>query len=137
MAHEILVIDDDKLTRWSLTRMLARFGYGVREAASATEGLAQAEESLPDLVLLDLRLLDGGGDRVLRSLRASRPDLPVVMMSADATPETVRYLRRLGACGFLAKPCAAGLLQALVAFLLRYPSPSGARTPACRSEEAT
>ena len=136
MAHEILVIDDDKLTRWSLARMLGRFGYSVREAASATEGIAEAEEFSPDLVLLDLRLLDGGGDRVLRSLRASHPSLPVVMMSADATPETVKYLRRLGACGFLAKPCAAGLLQTLIALLLRYPGPFGSRTTSCSSEEA-
>lgn len=119
MAHEILVVDDDKLTRWSLARMLARFGYCVREAGSAAEGLAQAEESPPDLVLLDVHLLDRGGDSVLRSLRESRPELPVIMMSVDATPETVRHLRRLGAGGFLTKPCAAGLLQSLVAFLLR------------------
>jgi DNA-binding NarL/FixJ family response regulator len=40
------------------------------------------------------------------------------MMSADTTPETVRHMRRLGARGFLAKPCAAVLLQALIAYLL-------------------
>ena len=96
MTREILVIDDDKLTRWSLATVLARFGYRVREAASAAEGLASARESPPDLVLLDIRLLDGDGGTVLRDLRQSRPGLPVVMMSADATPETVRHMRSLG-----------------------------------------
>lgn len=82
----------------------------MREAASAAEGLAKAGESRPDLVLLDIRLPDADVDTVLRGLLRSRPEVPVVMMSADATPETVRHMRRLGACGFLAKPCAAVLL---------------------------
>lgn len=118
MAHEILVIDDDRLTRWSLSKVLARFGYRVREAASAAEGLARVRESPPDLVLVDIQLPDGDGGTVLQGLRRSRPELPIVMMSADATPETVRHVRRLGARGFLAKPCAAALLQALIASLL-------------------
>jgi DNA-binding NtrC family response regulator len=118
VTREILVIDDDKLTRWSLSKLLARFGYRVREAASAAEGLASVRESPPDLVLLDMRLPDADGDTVLQGLRRSRPGLPVVMISADATPETVQHARRLGARGFLAKPCAAVLLQALIAYLL-------------------
>jgi CheY-like chemotaxis protein len=115
---EILVIDDDKLTRWSLAKVLARFGCRVREAASASEGLATAGESPPDLVLLDMRLPDADGDSVLQGLRRSRPELPVVMLSANATPESVQHVRRLGARGFLPKPCAIGLLQALIAPLL-------------------
>jgi len=118
VTHEILVIDDDTLTRWSLRRVLARAGYRVREAASAAEGLAKAGESRPDLVLLDHRLPDGDGGNVLQDLLRSRPALPVVMMSTDVTPETVGRMRQLGARGFLAKPCAAVLLQALVAYLL-------------------
>jgi DNA-binding NtrC family response regulator len=118
VAHEVLVIDDDKLTRWSLSKVLARAGYRVRGATSAAEGLAKAGESPPGLVLLDLRLPDGDGSTVLQDLLRSRPELPVVMMSAEATPETVRHVRRLGARGFLAKPCAAALLQALIAYIL-------------------
>jgi CheY-like chemotaxis protein len=118
VPHEILVIDDDKLTRWSLMKVLGRAGYRVRAAASAAEGLAQAGDAPPDLVLLDLQLPDGDGGSILQAFRRSRPDLPVVMMSADATPETDRHLRGLGASGFLAKPCAAVLLLTLVSSLL-------------------
>jgi CheY-like chemotaxis protein len=113
VPHEILVIDDDKLTRWSLMKVLGRAGYRVRAAASAAEGLAQAGDAPPDLVLLDVQLPDGDGGSVLQAFRRSRPDLPVVMMSADGTPETDRHLRGLGASGFLAKPCAAVLLLTL------------------------
>jgi len=118
VTREVLVIDDDTLTRWSLTQVLARAGYRVRAAASGAEGLAHAAESRPDLVLLDLHLGDTCGDTVLPSLRGAHPGLPVVMMGADATPEAVRYLCGLGARGFLAKPCAASLLYALVAVLI-------------------
>ncbi len=115
---EILVIDDDKLTRWSLMKVLGRAGYRVRAAASAVEGLAQVGDAPPDLVLLDVQLPDGDGGSVLQAFQRSRPALPVVMMSADVTPETERRLRGLGACAFLAKPCAAVLLLTLVASLL-------------------
>jgi DNA-binding NtrC family response regulator len=118
VTREILVIDDDKLTRWSLAKVLARAGYRVRGAASAAEGLAKAGESRPDLVLVDLCLPDADGGTVLQGLQRSRPDLPVVVISADATIRTMRHLCRLGARGFLAKPCAAACLQALVAYLL-------------------
>ncbi len=117
-AHEILIIDDDKLTRFSLMQVLVRAGYRVRAAASAAEGLANAREAPPDLVLLDVQLPDGDGGSVLQAFRRSAPTLPVVMMSADPAPETVQRLRRLGACDFLAKPCASILLLALVASLL-------------------
>jgi len=118
MAHEILVIDENRLTRWSLAKMLTRFGYTVREATTAADGLACTKEAAPDLVLVDLCLLDMAGSAAMQRLRQRCPGLPVVVMSADATTDTLRYMRRLGAYGFLAKPCAAVLLQGLVAYLL-------------------
>jgi CheY-like chemotaxis protein len=115
--HEILLIEDDKAARWSLMRTLLVAGYRVRAAATAAEGLAEAE-SPPELVLLDAQLPDAEGSSVLQALQRSHPDLPVVMLSADATPETEQRLRDRGASGFLAKPCAAVLLLTLVASLL-------------------
>lgn len=121
MTHEILVIDDDMLTRWALTTVLTRAGYHVQEAGSAKEGLMRAGERVPNLVLLDLRLPDRNGAFVLQSLLQLQPTPLVVMMSADATPETVRYLRRLGASSYLAKPCAPAVLVAQVDDLLQPP----------------
>jgi CheY-like chemotaxis protein len=86
--REILVIDDDKLTRWSLARVLIRAGYRVQEASSASEGLTRVQDAAPDLVFLDCRLPDGDGTSVLQRLQEVRPRLPVVMISADATQET-------------------------------------------------
>lgn len=122
VMREILVIDDDKLTRWSLARVLTRAGYRVQEAGSASEGLTRLQESAPDLVFLDCCLPDGDGASVLQMLQELRPRLPVVMISADAPREGVRCLCRLGAHGYLEKPCSATLVVALADSLLGSPA---------------
>ena len=69
-------------------------------------GLDMAREHRPDLILLDLQLPDVAGDEVLRQLRADENtrDIPVVMVSADATTEQPRRLLALGARAYLTKP---------------------------------
>ena len=120
VMREILVIDDDKLTRWSLARVLTRAGYSVQEASSASEGLTRVQEAAPDLIFLDCRLPDGDGASVLQMLQELRPRLPVVMISADATREAVRRLYQLGASAYLEKPCAPASVVALAETLLSH-----------------
>jgi PAS domain S-box-containing protein len=69
-------------------------------------GLDLAREHQPSLVLLDLNLPDISGEDVLRRIRNDPRmfDLPVVMLSADATPSHVKHLRHLGADDYLTKP---------------------------------
>jgi CheY-like chemotaxis protein len=110
----ILIIDDDKLTRWSVSMILGRAGYRIQEAASGEEGLLAVRAGAPDLVLLDISLPDQDGFTVLTAIRQLRPDLPVLMMSADATSETVEQALRLGARGHLDKPCDRASLQEAV-----------------------
>jgi len=113
-AATILVIDDDKLTRWSVSTLLGRAGYGVRESATGKEGLASIEEAIPQLVLLDIELPDMDGFAVLKAIREIRPDLPVLTMTADATAETARKALRLGAQAHLDKPVDFATLEAAV-----------------------
>jgi DNA-binding NtrC family response regulator len=118
LIRGILVIDDDRLTRWSPARVLIRAGYRVQEASSASEGLTRVQDAAPGLVFLDCRLPDGDGASVLQRLRELRPRLPVVMISADVTRETARRLCQLGAYASLAKPCAPASVVALADTLL-------------------
>ncbi len=69
-------------------------------------GTELAREHAPDLVLLDLHLPDVQGDEVLRRLRADKRTarIPVVMISADATPRTIDRLLSEGADAYLTKP---------------------------------
>ena len=117
--HTILVIDDDKLVRWSMSVLLARAGYTVHEAATGADGLAAVQTCHPDLVLLDILLPDIDGFGVLRAIRQARPELPVLMMTAEPDSETRKQALSLGARAHMEKPCDASLLQEAVANALQ------------------
>ena len=124
-AANILVIDDDRLTRWSVSTLLGRAGYHVHEAATGKDGVAAIEEVGPNLVLLDIELPDMDGFAVLAMVRERHPDLPVLMMTADATADTARKALRLGAQGHLDKPIDSATLDAAVSRALQSSAPPG------------
>jgi len=121
----ILVVDDDKLLRWPLSEVLKRAGYRVHEAATGEDGRAAIPECDPDLVLLDVRLADVNGFTVLQAIRQARPDLRVLMVTADPTAEAARRAFRPGACAHPAKPCGSASLLPAVSQALQGPTPPG------------
>ena len=107
-APVTLLYVEDNLANLSLveTILAARPGWKTIPALQGRPGADLACEPLPDLVLLDLHLPDVQGDEVLRRLRADKRTarIPVVMISADATPRTIERLRAQGADAYLTKP---------------------------------
>jgi two-component system, NtrC family, response regulator AtoC len=99
----ILVVDDEKLIRWTLRERLEEAGYGVVEAETGTEALRLAEEGA-DLVLLDFRLPDIDGLEVLRRIRERHPDILVILITALATVENAVEAMKRGAWHYLNKP---------------------------------
>jgi CheY-like chemotaxis protein len=103
-----LLYVEDNLANLSLveTILSARPGWRTIPALQGRLGTELAREHEPDLVLLDLHLPDLQGDEVLRRLRADERTarIPVVMISADATPRTIDRLRAQGADAYLTKP---------------------------------
>ncbi|MGA2213728.1 MAG: response regulator, partial [Bryobacteraceae bacterium] len=88
-------------------RILVRFpSIHLISATRGEQGVALARDIQPDLILLDLHLPDIWGDEVLRRLRAdvATSKIPVIMLSADATPEQIGRLLAGGAQGYLTKP---------------------------------
>jgi len=100
----ILVVDDERLIRWSLKDRLARAGYEVLEAGDGAEAEARLAAGGVDLVLLDLKLPDADGMDILERIRAEEHAPPVIMMTAHGTPDTAAEAARLGAASFVGKP---------------------------------
>ena len=105
MGHErILIVEDEKLLRWSLRERLERDGYEVFEARTGGEGQALMEDPGVDLLLLDHRLPDTTGLEILRSLRSTHPQIPAILMTAHGSVETAVEAIKLGAFEYLSKP---------------------------------
>lgn len=100
----ILVVDDERLVRWSVAETLTARGYEVVEAGDARSAMQEfGDGDTTDLVLLDLRLPDTDDLRVLARMREKAPATPVILMTAFATREIVEEAAALGA-PVIAKP---------------------------------
>jgi DNA-binding response OmpR family regulator len=89
-----------------LRLILVRAGFEVREAKDGYEALEQVEGKIPDLMLLDIMMPGMDGFTVCQTLREqeSTADLPIIMLSARADPESVNTGLRVGATKYLTKP---------------------------------
>ena len=101
---KVLIVDDEPVVREVLRTVLQRAGYETSEAASAGEGLALFADPGVDLVLLDLMLPDRPGLAVLPEMRARRPDVPVVVVTAYSSVETAIAAMKEGAFHYVPKP---------------------------------
>ena len=105
MEHRrILIVDDDRDIRGLLKLVLETEGYVTELAADGFAALRAVESRPPDCVLLDVMMPGLDGHLVLRTMRARRPGLPVVMMTASATDDHVWRAWTEGVDYFLAKP---------------------------------
>src|SRR5215510_7606215 len=81
--ERILVVDDEKMIRWSLGEALRGWGFEPIEAATAGDALAAFEAETPAAVLLDINLPDGSGLDVLRKFRQREPEAVIIMITAN------------------------------------------------------
>lgn len=106
-AGTVLYIEDNVSSLRLVECVLAkRPGVKLIAAMQGRLGLELAREHLPDLILLDLDLPDIPGEKVLRCLQAEAPtrNLPVVIVSAEATPQSIERVLAAGAHAYLSKP---------------------------------
>jgi two-component system KDP operon response regulator KdpE len=115
---ELLIIEDDERIRTALIRALRERGHVVSSAATALEGLRQAVEGRPDLVVLDLGLPDLDGAELLRMLRAVS-SVPVVVATARDENDSVVQALDAGADDYVLKPFRADQLEARIRAVLR------------------
>ena len=104
MSKTILVVDDEKDIRISLTGILEDEGYQVVTAASGIEALEKLREDLPDLVLLDIWMPGMDGLETLEKIKKLIVHITVIMISGHGTIETAVRATKLGAFDFIEKP---------------------------------
>ncbi len=110
----ILVVDDEKLIRWSVGERLQRDGYEVLSAETGEEALELVAANAPDVMLLDVRLPGIDGLATLQRALALHPDVSVLMMSAHSTVDIAVEAMKHGAVDFLVKPFPFQSLDAAV-----------------------
>ncbi len=113
-SWDVLVVDDEPVVRDGIRLVLEAEGMRVAVAADALSAIAHPAAASCRLVMCDLMLPDHSGIEVLRSVRAGRPGLPVVMITGYATSENHELALEAGATDFLAKPFEESELLAVV-----------------------
>jgi two-component system nitrogen regulation response regulator NtrX len=119
VSKTILVVDDEKDIRISLTGILEDEGYQVVTAASGVEALEKLREELPDLVLLDIWMPGMDGLATLEKIKSLLPQITVIMISGHGTIETAVRATKLGAFDFIEKPLSLDKVLIAVTNALR------------------
>jgi DNA-binding response OmpR family regulator len=126
MAREkILVVEDDPSILRGLQLNLGMEGYQVRSAMDGEAGLAMARSEHPDLLLVDVMLPKLGGLQLIQALRASDPDIPIVVISAKGGESDKIAGLDVGADDYVVKPFSLPELLARIAAALRRPRARG------------
>lgn len=130
----VLLADDDSAIRTVLTQALSRAGYTVRATATATALWRWVAEGQGDIVLTDVVLPDENAFDVIPRIKKMRPNLPVVVMSAQNTIMTAIRAAELGAYDYLPKPFDLSALVQTIARALEQSNKVPTARPAEKSE---
>jgi two-component system nitrogen regulation response regulator GlnG len=122
----VLIADDDRSIRTVLTQALGRSGYQVRATSSAATLWRWVEDGEGDLVITDVIMPDENGLDLVPRIRRIRPELPVIVMSAQSTLTTAVQATQRGAFDYLPKPFDLADLLAVVDRAIKQPLPAAA-----------
>ena len=100
----ILIIDDEKAIRKTLSEILSYEGYKIEEASDGEEGLKKFRDKTYDVVLCDIKMPKLDGLEFLDKARDTNPDVPVIMISGHGTIETAVEAVKKGAYDYISKP---------------------------------
>jgi two-component system nitrogen regulation response regulator GlnG len=103
-TRKILVIEDDQSMRWVIEKSLTKEGYQVTGASGGMDGLSLARSGNPDLVILDILMPDMDGLTVLKRIKETNPQLPVLIITAQNIMTHAVEAMRHGAFDYLPKP---------------------------------
>lgn len=118
-TRRILVVEDDSAIRRGIVDALTFAGYETLQAGNGNDGMAQALRATVDLLMLDLILPGPSGFEILKAVRAARPTLPVIILTARGEEADRVQGLRLGSDDYVVKPFSVRELLARVEAVLR------------------
>jgi two-component system, OmpR family, response regulator len=127
-SPHIIIVDDEAPAREMVGDYLKMHGFGVTLCDGGKSLRSVIENSHPDLVVLDLNMPEEDGLSIIRDLK-SRMNVPVIMLTATASPIDRVVGLELGADDYVAKPCELRELMARIRSVLRRSAPAKAATP--------
>jgi len=110
----ILILDDEKLIRWSLDKILAQDGYAVDSAATTGEALALADKTGYALILTDLEICGDEARQFFTDLISKQPKARVITLTAMAKDEAERKLGGISTFAILEKPFSSEAIRSAV-----------------------
>ena len=116
----VLIVDDHELFRAGLAFLLKELFPDIEllHASTLSQGMSHALGEFLNIVFLDLELPDGHGCSALAELKESRPSLPVIVISADESVETISRCIELRAMGYVPKSSPPEALRAAISAVL-------------------
>jgi len=112
--HKILIVDDEKNMIWALNNALVSQEYSIISATTGKEAFEKVSEEELSLILLDIKLPDIDGVSVLKKIRETDINIPVIMMTAHGTVDTAIQAMKLGATDYISKPFDLEEMRVLV-----------------------
>ena len=134
-SPHIIIVDDEAPAREMVGEYLKMHGFTVTLCDGGKSLRGAIEISVPDLVVLDLNMPEEDGLSIIRDLK-SRTNVPVIMLTATASPIDRVVGLELGADDYIAKPCELRELMARIRSVLRRSSPVRAATPEAAAAKA-
>jgi two-component system chemotaxis response regulator CheY len=121
---KVLIVEDEQHTRAMIRSMLRQVGiHNVMEAADGKAGLSEVARTRPTLVLCDIHMKPVDGRQFLKMVRDTKVEwvknIPVIFLTADAKPETVKIAKELHVDDYLVKPVTVGDLKSRIDAVLK------------------
>jgi two-component system OmpR family response regulator len=113
-VRQILIVDDEEVIRDLFSTILRSHGYSVTTARTAKEALEQSQASYHNLALLDINLPDMQGTDLLEKMRASNPDMILIMITGNPELDSAITAINYGADGYIRKPVSNADLVAFI-----------------------
>jgi len=114
VSMKILIVDDDKLIRWSLKEMLSQEGYDVDTVATVAEALTHAEDTNYHLICADIDIEDENGIEMLKELKTVQSEAKIIILSAHSRNQIEPQVEELSILSIIEKPFQSEQIKGIV-----------------------